>query len=310
MKVDCDISIITPSLNMLDYLKRCAASVADQEGGVFEHIVVDGVSTDGSIEWLAKENRIRSISEKDNGMYDAVNKGLKLAKGNILAYLNCDEQYLPGTLGFVKDYFDRHPRVDMIFGDLLLIRPDGSLVAFRKGYQPRWFYIVTSHLYVLSCTMFFRRRIIENGFFFDTCFQTAGDADFVVRVLRSGYCAKHIKRYFAAFTMTGKNLSNVDTGIREQNQLRNSAPRYLKVIRWPVNAARFTEKFFSGAYFQKKPLEYSVYTPLQSEDAPNPKQKFFGGSRGAFFQKEPPGRRRPKRKSFSVNKTSFRWRFE
>lgn len=284
MKSNCDISIITPSYNMLDYLKRCAASVADQEGGVFEHIVVDGDSTDGTREWL-RENpylHMRSISEQDNGIYDAVNKGFKLAKGNILAYLNCDEQYLPGTLDFVKEYFELHPQVDMIFGDLLLIRPDGSLVAFRKGYQPRWFYIVTSHLYVLSCTMFFRRKIIENGFFFDTCFQTTGDADFVVRVLRSGYRARHVKRYMAAFTMTGANLSNVETGIREQKQLRNSAPLYLRAMRLPVNALRFAEKFLSGAYFQKKPLEYSVYVKGEAEE----------------------------RKSFSVNNASFRWRFE
>ncbi len=269
---------------MLDYLKRCAASIADQEESAFEHIVVDGDSTDGTREWLRQNPypRMRSISEKDNGMYDAINKGFKLAKGDILAYLNCDEQYLPGTLGFVNDYFQKHPQVDMIFGDLLLIRPDGSLVAYRKGYQPRWFYIVTSHLYVLSCTMFFRRRILEDGLFFDTRYETTGDADFVVRVLRSGYCARHVRHYMAVFTMTGQNLSNVDTGSREQKQLRNSAPWYLRVIRWLVNAVRFAEKFFSGAYFQKKPLEYSVYVEGEAKE----------------------------RKSFSVNNASFRWRFE
>jgi glycosyltransferase involved in cell wall biosynthesis len=284
MKSNCGISIITPSYNMLEYLKRCAVSIADQEGEGFEHIVVDGASTDGTWEWLQQTSylHMRSISEQDNGIYDAINKGFKLAKGNILAYLNCDEQYLPGTLGFVKDYFERHPHVDIIFGDLLLIRPDGSLVAFRKGYQPRWFYIITSHLYVLSCTMFFRRKIMENGFFFDTRFQTTGDADFVVRVLRRGYRARHVKRYMAAFTMTGKNLSNVETGIREQKQLRNSAPLYLRAMRLPVNALRFAEKFLSGAYFQKKPLEYSVYVQGEAEE----------------------------RKLFSVNNASFRWRFE
>jgi len=88
MNDNIDISVITPSYNMLPYLRRCAASVADQEGGKFEHIVIDGGSTDGSGEWLAKQGHIRSISEKDNGMYDAINKGLKQANGNILAYIN------------------------------------------------------------------------------------------------------------------------------------------------------------------------------------------------------------------------------
>ncbi|UCC39591.1 MAG: glycosyltransferase [Candidatus Aminicenantes bacterium] len=284
MKENFDISIITPSYNMQTYLEACAASVADQEGVEAEHIVVDGVSTDGSVEWLAEQDHIRYISEKDNGMYDAINKGLRMAKGEILAYLNCDEQYLPGTLGFIKDYFDRNPQVDMIFGDLLLIRPDGSLVAFRKGYQPRWLYIMTSHLYVLSCTMFFRRRIIEGGLFFDPGLRVVGDADFVIRVLRTGYNTRHIKRYTAAFTVTGKNLS-VTNATHERKQLLNSAPFLIKKSKWLLNAVRLTEKFFSGAYFQKKSLEYSVYLTNQ-EKMEN------------------------QRKTFVVNKASFLWRFE
>lgn len=282
MKEDCDISVITPSYNMLPYLQRCAASVADQEGGKFEYIVIDGGSADGSGEWLAKQQHIRSIIEKDNGMYDAINKGLQLANGKILAYLNCDEQYLPGILGLVTDYFEKNPQVDMIFGDLLLIRPDGSLLAYRKGYRPRWYYIVTSHLYVLSCTMFFRRRIIEEGFFFDTGYRAAGDAEFVVRVLRSGFKARHIKHYLAAFTMTGKNLSVDPSAIKERKRLSASAPFYIKINKWLLNGARLMEKFFSGAYFQEKPLEYAVYVEGMNKE----------------------------RKSFSVKKASFRWHFQ
>jgi len=282
MKNNCDISVITPSYNMLPYLKRCAASVADQEGGKFEHIVIDGGSADGSREWLTEQHHIRGISEKDNGMYDAVNKGLKLAKGNILAYLNCDEQYLPGTLGYVKDYFEKNPDVDMIFGDLLLIRPDGTLAAYRKGYQPRWYYIITSHLYVLTCTMFFRRKIIEKGFFFDTGYRAAGDAEFVVRVLRSGFNAKHVKRYQAAFTMTGKNLGADEQARLERKQLLAKAPFYIRISRLHLNFLRLIEKFSSGAYFQKKPLQYAVYVEGMNKE----------------------------RKFFSVNKASFRWKFQ
>jgi glycosyltransferase involved in cell wall biosynthesis len=282
MKTNCDVSVITPGLNMLKYLKCCAASVRDQEGGAFEHIVVDGGSTDGSKEWLNEQDRIISTSEKDNGMYDAINKGLKKAKGKILAYLNCDEQYLPGVLKRVADYFEQNPEVDMIFGDVLLIRPDGSLVAYRKGYRPRWYFILTSHLYVLSCTMFFRRKILEEGFFFSPGLRAAGDMDFVIRVLRSGYHAQHLKQYLAAFTMTGKNLSTDENAIRERKQIQAAAPFYLKSTKGLLNIARLTEKLFSGAYFQEKPLEYAIYTEE------NEKQ----------------------RKHFCVNKASFRWKFQ
>src|SRR5437660_9009586 len=99
------ISVITPSLNMLPYLKRCCASLADQEGASWEHIVVDGESTDGTVEWLRSQPHVASIIGKDQGMYDAINKGLAACTGDIVAYLSCDEQYLPGTLAYIDHYF-------------------------------------------------------------------------------------------------------------------------------------------------------------------------------------------------------------
>src|SRR4051794_30732105 len=150
-----DFSVVTPSFNMLNYLRRCHASVADQ-GAKVEHIIVDALSADGTADWLAEQKDATAIVEGDRGMYDAVNKGLRRSRGGIVSYLNCDEQYLPNALRTVREYFSAHPAIDVVFGDALLIKPDGSLLAYRKGYPPRWPYIVASHLYVLSCTMFMR----------------------------------------------------------------------------------------------------------------------------------------------------------
>lgn len=273
---------------MLDFLKCCAASVADQEGAVSQHIVVDGNSNDGSAKWLKQHPHIKSIREKDNGMYDAVNKGLKMADGEILAYLNCDEQYLPGTLAAVKYYFHENPEVDIVFGDALLTRPNGSLIAFRKGYTPRWRYILASHLYVLSCTMFFRRKVLDDGFCFDTRFKAVGDMDFVVRLLRQGYSARHIKRYFSAFTMTGENLSADPRAVKEWKELLLKAPLTVRWGKWLLNLGRLTEKLLSGAYFQKTPLEYSLY-PARVIPAEGVE---------------------PERRDFRANKASSRWRFQ
>jgi glycosyltransferase involved in cell wall biosynthesis len=266
---------------MLAYLKRCAASIRDQEGVEFEHIVVDGVSADGTVEWLKQNKQIRSISEKDSGMYEAINKGLIMAGGEILAYLNCDEQYLPGTLAFVKEWFDRHPGVDMIFGNTLLIRPDGSLIAFRKGYPPRRLYIAASHLYLQSCTMFFRRKLIEEGCIFDKNFRIIGDEEFVLRLLRKGYHIRHVKKFLAGFAVTGKNLSVDDRAAEEKQMILDRFPFYVRGFRWVLNGVRLMEKFLNGAYFFPKPLEYAVYVEGDEE----------------------------KRKQFVVHKASFRWRW-
>lgn len=253
-------SIITPSFNSLEWLKRCARSMGDQEGVRAEHIVVDGGSNDGTVEWLKSASGLRFVSEADRGMYDAVNKGLRMAEGEILAYLNCDEQYLPGTLAAAMEWFARHPRSDLVFGHVILTRPDGSLIACRKAYPVRWPYIVTDHLYTLSCGMFFRRRLVDDGFFFGDDFKDVGDADYVARVLRAGYRAGVIRRYLSAFTMTGQNRSKGPVARAEATRLRAQAPVFLRGLKVPLKILRGFEKLVHGAYHQQAPFSYSVYT--------------------------------------------------
>ena len=88
------ISIITPSYNQAEFIKRTIQSVLSQNYKNFEYIIVDGGSTDETLSILKKYgNKIRWISEKDNGQSDAINKGLKMATGKIVAYLNSDDTY-------------------------------------------------------------------------------------------------------------------------------------------------------------------------------------------------------------------------
>jgi glycosyltransferase involved in cell wall biosynthesis len=256
-----DMSIITPSFNMLPYLKMCCASVADQEGPSFEHIVVDGVSTDGTVEWLRSQQNIISIVERDNGMYDAINKGLKSSRGEIVSYLSCDEQYLQGTLSYVRTYFERHADVDGVCGDTLITRPDGRLLSFRKSYKPVWPFIGASHLYVFPSSMFLRRKVIESGHFFDPQFKYSGDADFVIRLLRNGYRLRNTRRYLSAFTITGSNRSQEDAAQREGVLIARTMPGWVRRLRRPLNLVRLGMKLASGAYFERRPLSYSVYVP-------------------------------------------------
>lgn len=256
-----DISVITPSYNGLPFLKLCCASVADQQGVRVEHIVVDGGSSDGTVEWLKTQSSLSWVSEPDHGMYDAINKGLRRAGGRYLAYLNCDEQYLPSALSRVRAYLDDAPLVDLVFGHTLLVRPDGSLLAYRKSYPLRWAYVLASHLYASSCTTFFRRRIVDEGVLYDHRWKTVGDADFVVRLLRHGYQARNLPEYLAAFTITGSNSSASSRAEEECRQMLAEAPAWVRWLRAPLNIARLLEKFGHGAYSQKWPLQYSIYAP-------------------------------------------------
>jgi glycosyltransferase involved in cell wall biosynthesis len=256
-----DFSIVTPSFNMLQYLPQCCASVADQVGASHEHLVMDGGSTDGTAEWLRQNPQLRSASEKDDGMYDAISKGFAMSRGKYFAYLNCDEQYLPGTLSMVKACFERCPQIDVVFGDTLYIRPDGSLMVYRRSTKLRWPFILASGLYVMSCSTFFRSTVFSTERAFNKRFRQAGDAELLVRLLRRGLESTQLNRYLAAFMVTGANAMMTPNCLAELEQLRRAAPAWVSRARLPLNWLRLLEKATSGAYFQRMPLEYAIYTP-------------------------------------------------
>ena len=256
-----DMSIVMPSFNMLSNLKLSCASVADQEGPSHEQIIVDGASTDGTVDWLASQSHIISIIEPDNGMYDAINKGLDASSGKIVSYLSCYEQYLPGALKFVHTYFERHPDVDCVFGDTQVTRPGGELVCFRKSYRPFWPSMAVSILYVFPAAMFFRRRMFDNHERFDPRFRYGGDLEFVIRMLRKGYRFRNARRYLSTSILTGHNRMETDAARRDDDMIEATLPGWVLGMRRPLNVARLALKLASGAYFERPPLSYAVYVP-------------------------------------------------
>ena len=252
-------SIVTPSFNNRQYLPLCFNSISDQNID-HEHIVIDGISSDGTIGWLKSRTDVISIIEEDEGMYDAINKGIQLAKGDIISYLNCDEQYLPGTLQKVADYFGCHPKVDLLFGNTLIIHPDGRLLSYRKSFVPRWQYVWGSFLYVYTSSMFVRRRVFESGLRFDKRWKAAGDADFVVRALRNRFSARHLSQYFSTFMITGANLSTSHAADQELSDFHNLAPLWLRHSDFITHTLIRLEKYLHGGYSEKFPFSYSVYT--------------------------------------------------
>ncbi|HTD16743.1 MAG TPA: glycosyltransferase, partial [Chthoniobacterales bacterium] len=122
--VNMVFSIITPTFKQPEWVRLCAASVADQAGVTFEHIIQDGGDGRG-LECLQGMPKARLFVEPDRGMYDALTKGISKASGDVMGHLNSDEQYLPGTLKIVHEFFTDHPEADVLFGDAILISADG-----------------------------------------------------------------------------------------------------------------------------------------------------------------------------------------
>jgi glycosyltransferase involved in cell wall biosynthesis len=131
-------SIITPTLNQKATIEETIQSVAAQNYPRFEHIVVDGGSTDGTLDVLGKYPRLRWISEPDRGQSDAINKGIAMSSGEIVAYLNSDDVYRPGAFQSVADAFAAHPQSGVVVGDCEIIGADSQVQGlFQARVGPR-----------------------------------------------------------------------------------------------------------------------------------------------------------------------------
>jgi hypothetical protein len=122
------VSIITPSFNQASYLEQTILSVLNQDHPRIEYIVVDGASTDNSVDIIKKyENKLAYwVSEKDNGQADAINKGFARATGEIIAWLNSDDYYLAGAVSSAEKIFEANPDVALVYGNMLAVDEHGK----------------------------------------------------------------------------------------------------------------------------------------------------------------------------------------
>ncbi|MGZ4964340.1 MAG: glycosyltransferase [Limisphaerales bacterium] len=258
-----DISVVTPSYRNSEWLKLCVASVADQ-GVASEHIIQDNLSDDGTAKWLFTDPRVKAFAEQDCGMYDAINRGLRKATGDILAHLNCDEQYLPDALQRVRDYFKAHPDVDVVFGNVVVANSVGEYVCSRKVQIPVAAHVAVAHLPTFTCATFFRRKLIDSGrFFFDTEWRAVGDAEWMIRLLRAKVRMRCLNQFTSVFFETGSNLGLTTAGRREAQRLYSLAPPLARLLKPMLVGHHRFRRLLQGCYFPP-PIDYAVYTPSSS----------------------------------------------
>ncbi len=254
-------SIVTPSYNQLEWLKLCAASISDQEGVKVEHIIQDAGTGRAVEEWAATQPGVRLFVEKDNGMYDAVNRGLRRASGDLLAYLNCDEQYLSGALAEVARVFEHNPKTDVVFAHAIVINPAGEFVAYRKAILPGKYHTwVSQNIAILTCATFFRRRILDrDGLFFNPDLKDVGDADWIIRTLSHKVRMKVLPIFTSTFAETEANRNLAPAALKEKAEIVASAPAWARTFRQAIIAHYRLRRWLAGAYRQK-PFEYAIYT--------------------------------------------------
>ncbi len=218
-------SLITPSYNQGHFIERTMRSVLDQGYPNIEYVVQDGGSSDDTVSVLKKyDDRLAGWdSNRDSGQSQGLNLGFARTTGEIMAWLNSDDVLLPGTLARVADYFARHPDVDVVYGNRLLINEDDMQIGrwILPGHDSE---VLSWADYVPQETLFWRRSLWEKaGAKVDESFRFAMDWDLLVRFRNAGARFSHIPCFLSAFRVHAqqKTFSIInEVGFQEMDRIR------------------------------------------------------------------------------------------
>lgn len=194
------ISIVTPCFNSEATLRETLESVRAQAGVDWEHLVIDGGSTDGTCAILKEFPQVQWISEKDEGHYDAMNKGIARATGDLVVILNADDCFREGALAQVVDAFAKHPDWDAAFGDFLYV--DGqSREIFRRAEAIYDFKVLLFGMdYICHHTLFVRKTVYDRlGGYRHRDFRNAADFEFKLRLGHRGCRVGHVPHYLVNY---------------------------------------------------------------------------------------------------------------
>lgn len=242
-------SIVTPSLNQGAYLRDCLESVRTQQGVEWEHLLMDGGSSDQSLAVAAEYPALTVVSEPDQGQSDAINKGFRRAQGEWVMWLNADDYLHPGALAAVQEFADQHPEADVIYGGWDFVDADRQLVKRMKVFPFDLGMLIYHGPYIGSTSCFFRRKtVIDEGHLLNVHFRHCMDMEYYARLGRVGKHFISLPKILAGFRVHGDNSSmryleakGIDALLKRQRQLAEGG-----AVRRAYGHTIFDEPFADG----------------------------------------------------------------
>ena len=240
------ISIITPSFNQAVFIERTIISVLSQGYPDLEYIIIDGGSTDGTSEIIKKyEHQLKWISEKDSGQSEAINKGLRMATGDIIAYLNSDDEYDGRSLFTVNDYFQTHPNSDWAYGKCNIIDENDhyqrAIITNYKNFLMRRysFFKLLCTNFINQPSTFLRSSLLHKYGLINEHEHLAMDYEYWLRIGKNN-TPGYIDQYLANFRMysNSKSVANYKQQFRDEMRLAKSYSHGRLLATW-IHAINF-----------------------------------------------------------------------
>jgi glycosyltransferase involved in cell wall biosynthesis len=202
------VSVVTPSYNQVRFLERTILSVLEQEYQAVQYIIVDGGSTDGSLEVIDKyqDDIDQVVIGKDQGQTDAINIGIDLAKGTILSWLNSDDTYYPWTLSEVVQAFRDYPTAGMIYGDADIIDAQGKQIGTFNAQQTNFQRLMRGGVYIPQPAAFWKKKYWDEVGPLDPSFYFAMDYDLWIRLAKRTKLL-YLPKLWASFRVYGETKS-------------------------------------------------------------------------------------------------------
>jgi glycosyltransferase involved in cell wall biosynthesis len=208
-----DFTIVTASYNYGQYIGECLQSVANQDGVSLEHLVMDAGSKDDTAEVVARFPHASFYQEPDKGMSDGINKGFLKAQGQWVMWLNADDRLKPGALKALKDFADRNPEADVIYGCWDFVDAGGKFLRRMTLLPFDRRILVQQGCYIGSTACFFRRETtIAEGHLLDADFGYCMDGEYYARLAHGGKRFKYFPTVLADFRLHEGSISQRSLG--------------------------------------------------------------------------------------------------